>query len=470
MSSPLWTADEIVRATGGSMTGAGFAAGGVSIDTRTIEPGDLFVALGGVRDGHEFIETAMTKGAAGALVSRETAGPAVRVSDTLKALEAMGEFARDRAPAARRCAVTGSVGKTSVTQAIAAGLALAGRSHTSVKSYNNHIGVPLTLARMPRETERAVFEVGMNHAEEIRPLTKMIRPQAAAITTVGPVHIENFPDGELGVARAKAEIFDGMPAGGEAVLNADNAWFNLLSTEAARCGQRVASFGSAPGCDAQLLAFEPAEGAMVEALVRGRRVRFPIRMAGVHWGLNSLAALLTLTAVDVDLEVAIEALSGFEPLDGRGAERHVALPGGRFLLIDESYNANPVSMSAALASLGARPAEGLRIVALTDMLELGEGAPRYHAELAAGIEAARVDLVFCAGPLMRSLWDALPATRRGGYADAAAGLVEQIEAAVSPGDMVMVKGSKGSQAASIVAALAEWNGVAEGASSRGKAG
>ncbi len=459
MSSPLWDANEITHAAGGVAAGGDFAATGVSIDTRTLEPGDLFVALAGERDGHEFVEAALARGAAGALVSREVPGPRVLVPDTFDALQAMALHARERAPHARRCAVTGSVGKTSVTQAIAAGLALAGRAHTSVKSYNNHIGVPLTLARMPRETERAVFEVGMNHADEIKPLSWMIQPHVAAITTVGPVHIENFPDGEPGVARAKAEIFAGMAPDGVAVLNADNPWFEFLRDEAERWSLEVRSFGSGAGCDAQLLGFEAGEGALVRARIDGETLAFPIRMSGAHWGLNSLCALMSLEAMNVGRNVALAALAGFEPLDGRGAERPIRLIGGEALLIDESYNANPVSMAAALAGLGARRVAGRRLAALTDMLELGEGAPAYHAALAADLEAAGVDLVFCAGPLMRSLWDALPPTRRGGYADDASALVGAVGAALSPGDVVMVKGSKGSRAAAIAAALATWTGV-----------
>ena len=460
-STPLWDSGEIAHATGGVTQGGDFASSGVSIDTRTLEPGDLFVALAGERDGHEFIDGAMARGASGALVSREARGPRVIVPDTFDALQAMALHARDRAPRARRCAVTGSVGKTSVTQAIASGLALAGRAHTSVKSYNNHIGVPLTLARMPRETERAVFEVGMNHADEIKPLSWMIQPHVAAITTVGPVHIENFPDGEAGVAKAKAEIFAGMQPDGVAVLNADNPWFAFLCEEADRWGLEVRSFGSGAGCDARLIGLETVGGPIVEAVVEGQALRFPIRMSGAHWGLNSLCALMSLEAMDVGRDIALAALATFEPLDGRGAERRVGIAGGEFLLIDESYNANPVSMGAALASLGARPVIGRRIVALTDMLELGEGAPAYHAALAADLEAARVDLVFCAGPLMRSLWDALPPTRRGGYADTASALVGAVEAALSPGDVVMVKGSKGSRASAIAEALAAWTGVGE---------
>ncbi len=454
MTEPLWTSQEIVAATGGTSAGDGFAVTGVSIDTRSLEPGDLFVALAGVRDGHEFVEQAMAKGAAGALVTRPMGGPAVVVSDTLQALERLGEAARERAPQARRGAVTGSVGKTSVTQAVMAGLTLAGPAHSSVKSYNNHIGVPLTLARMPKRAARAVFEIGMNHAEEIRPLTRMVRPHAALVTTVGPVHTENFPDGEAGVARAKAEVFEGLAPGGVAVLNADNRWFEMLKGEAEKAGASVRAFGSRAGCDAQLIDFQAANGcAMVEARLHGRALDFPILQTGQHWGLNAMAVLLMLEALDVDLNDSLAALGSFEPLAGRGAERVVRRPGGAFTLIDESYNANPISMGSAIATLGARKAPGRRIVALTDMLELGDEAARFHAALAEPLETAGVDLVFCAGPLMKSLWDALPPTRRGGYAETAAELAPQVARAVEPGDVVMVKGSNGSKASAVAAAL-----------------
>lgn len=458
MSEPLWTSDEILAATGGALVGEAFAVTGISIDTRSLEPGDLFVALGGARDGHDFVDQALAAGAAGVLASQPVAGSQIRVPDTLAALEALGVAARDRAAKARRGAVTGSVGKTSVTQALAAGLALAGPSHASIKSYNNHIGVPLTLARMPRNTERAVFEVGMNHAGEILPLTRMIQPHAVAITTVGPVHIENFPDGETGVARAKAEIFAGLAPGGVAVLNADNRWLSLLEGEAEAARARVARFGSAEGCEAQLTGFAPftngREGALVSARLHGRELSFPIRQSGQHWGLNSLATLLMLEALDVDLETGLAALADFAPLAGRGAERTIHVGGGEVALIDESYNANPISMAAALASLGARPVSGRRIVALTDMLELGPDAPRFHADLAAPIAQAKVDLVFCAGPLMRALWEALPPTRQGGYATDAAELAAQVAAGLRPGDAIMIKGSNGSRAGTIVSALA----------------
>lgn len=450
----LWTAEEMVAATGGRLDGAPFAVSGVSIDSRSVERGDLFVALAGERDGHDFIDGALQKGAAGVLASRPGPGARVLVPDTLKALEAMGVAARDRCPALRG-AVTGSVGKTSVTQAVKTGLQVAGRAHGSIKSYNNHIGVPLTLARMPRDTERAVFEVGMNHAGEIVPLSRMIRPDAVVVTTVGPVHTENFPDGEAGVAKAKAEIFAGLKPGGAAILNADNVWFDLLRTEALEAGARLLTFGTADDCDARLVDIDgDANGSRVRAVLDGKALDFTLLQTGQHWGLNALAALLMLRELGVGLDVAAAALGAYRPLAGRGAEKAIHLAGGEAALIDESYNANPISMAAALKTLGARAAKGRRIAVMTDMLELGPDERALHAALAEPVEQAGIDLVFAAGPLMKSLWDALPSTRRGGYAETAAELESLVARAVEPGDVVMVKGSNGSRAHLVAAALA----------------
>lgn len=448
MAEPIWTSSQIAAATGGTEQGS-FVATGVSIDTRTLEPGDLFVALSGTRDGNEFVPAALELGAAGSLATREVPGSAVIVGDTLAALEKLGIAARDRS-LAKRCAVTGSVGKTSVTQAIRAGLERAGKAHSSVKSYNNHIGVPLTLARMPADTERAVFEIGMNHADEITPLVKMVAPDVVVITTVGPVHVENFPDGEAGIAKAKAEVFAGIKQGGIAILNADNKWFEMLRAEALKAGARVQTFGTSSICDAKLVKFEAGlREAKVEVQIHGLPFSYSMRQTADHWGLTSLAALLALEAMDVPRDIALKALSEFEPLEGRGAEREIE----GFVLIDESYNANPISMASAIRTLGARPVRGRRIVALTDMLELGAEAPGFHAALAKDLAEAKVDLVFCAGPLMKSLWEALPATRRGGYAKDAAELAPLVAGAAKVGDAVMVKGSNGSKAHLVAAAL-----------------
>lgn len=477
MPDVLWTAEEIAQATGGNVADD-FAVTGISIDTRTVEAGDLFVPLVGMRDGHDFVAQAVAAGATGVLAAKAVDAPTVIVEDTFKALEALGVAARERAPQCRRGAVTGSVGKTSVTRAVEAGLRLAGKAHASVKSYNNHIGVPLTLARMPRDTQRAVFEIGMNHADEITPLSQFVRPHAVAITTVGPVHLENF-DNEEGVARAKAEIFAGLQPGGVAVLNADNKWFDLLKAEAKKAGATVWSFGSSPDCTAQLISFSsdlpgerrdpddkaasPQDGSgprhspgksVVKAVLWGEPIEFSLMQTGVHWGPNSLCVLLMLEALDVPRETALAALAAFAPIEGRGAEMTVRIDGGAFTLVDESYNANPVSMQAALKTLGARKVAGRRVVVLTDMLELGEGSAAFHAELAGPIDRANVDVVFLAGVHMKSLWEQLPPTRRGGYAEVTEKLTAQLAGAIRPDDVVMVKGSNGSKAGVLARALA----------------
>ena len=455
---PLWTAAEVAAATGGALHGADVAISGVTYDSREIGPGDLFLALRGARDGHDFAGSAFAAGASGALVEHPVdGGPCIVVTDTLRALEAMGAAARDRAPHVRRGAVTGSVGKTSVTQAIKAGLDLAGPAHASIKSYNNHIGVPLTLARMHPAVERAVFEIGMNAPGEIAPLSKMVQPHAACVTTVGPVHIEAFADGEAGVAAEKAAIFQGLGPGGLAVINGDNPWEAMLRQAALHVGARVAAFGSEPAHDARLIDFTPnPDGAIVTAEVYGRSHVFPLKQSGFHWGLNSLAVILMLDALDVPVETALAALADFQPLKGRGETRAVRIPGGAFTLIDESYNANPLSMTAGFRSLGARPiAEGgRRVVVLSDMLELGDHSASMHAGLAEPIDAAGLDIVHAAGPEMRHLYDALPPSRRGVWASSAAELAAQAADLVGVNDIVMVKGSNGSKASLVAAALA----------------
>ncbi len=453
-NAALWTSEEIAAATGGTVHGGAFRVDDLSIDSRTLKPGDLFVALNGVRDGADFAPVAFAAGAAAVLTARPVkGGPYILVDDALGGLERLAAAARDRSPA-RRAAVTGSVGKTSVTQAIAAGIALAGPSHAPVKSFNNHIGVPLTLARIPAATARAVFELGMNHAEEIRPLSRLVRPHVAVVTTVGAVHTENFPDGEIGVARAKAEIFDGLAPGGVAVLNADDGWLPLLSDAAQANGAQIVTFGQGAGCDAQLIAFERVDaGAVVVAKLHDQTLRFPIAQTGAHWGLNSLAAILAFEALEVPLDKALAALAAFAPLAGRGADRRLSVAGGEIVLIDESYNANPLSMAAALKSLGAAPAQGRRLAVLTDMLELGPDARLRHGALADVIADAGIDLVFCAGPLMHALWTALPDGQRGAYTETPQELAQILIARLRPGDVVMIKGSNGSKASLIVSAL-----------------
>jgi len=461
---PLWTSAEIEKATGGRLSGDRFEATGITYNSREIVPGDLFLALKGVRDGHDFAAAAFAAGAAGAITEHPVeGGPSVVVADTLQALEALGAASRERSPQVRRGAVTGSVGKTSVTQAIKAGLDLAGPAHASIKSYNNHIGVPLTLARMPLMVERAVFEIGMNAPGEIAPLSRMVRPHAACVTTVGPVHIEAFADGEAGVAREKASIFEGLAPDGVAVLNGDVGFAAVLDAAARKAGARPAVFGTSAGHDARLLDFAPGpDGARVKAEFRGRPLDFTLRQSGFHWGLNSLCVLLMLEALDVPLETGLAALADFEPLAGRGQTKVVRAPGGAFTLIDESYNANPLSMAAGFRSLGARPVgpPGRRVVVLTDMLELGDRSRALHEGLAQAIAAAGLDLVHTAGPEMKRLHDALPPERRGLWRETAAELAAEAAGLVAPGDIVMVKGSNGSKASLVAKALAALGGAA----------
>ena len=457
---PLWSAAEVAAATGGVLHGDDRPITGLTYNSREIVPGDLFLALKGERDGHQFAGSAFASGAAAALVEHAVeGGPCVVVPDTLRGLEALGVAARERAPHVKRGAVTGSVGKTSVTQAIKAGLDLAGPAHGSIKSYNNHIGVPLTLARMPVETQRAVFEIGMNAPGEIAPLSRFVAPHAACVTTVGPVHIEAFADGEAGVAREKATIFQGLVPGGAAVANGDVAFSAVLCDAAKAVGARLLTFGSDAGHDARLLDFRPdAEGAAVAAELFGRRIDYRLAQSGAHWGLNSLCVLLMLDALDVTLDTGLEALAGFQPLAGRGQTRTVTTPDGAFTLIDESYNANPLSMAAGFKTLGARSTSGRRVVVLTDMLELGDQSRDLHEGLAAPIDSAGLDLVHAAGPEMRWLYDALPVSRRGVWRPTAAELAAEAALLIAPGDIVMVKGSNGSKASLVAKALAELQG------------
>ncbi len=403
----------------------------------------------------------MEAGAAGVLASAAVLAPAVTVDDTQAGLEALGKAARIRAIHARRGAVTGSVGKTSVTQAVRAGLALAGPAHGSVKSYNNHIGVPLTLARMPRETERAIFEIGMNHAGEIAPLSRMVQPQAVAITNVEAVHVENFADGEAGVAAAKAEIFAGLTPGGAAILNADNPWFDRLADVAVRAGATPRTFGRAPSADARLLAFNPtAGGADVEARLDGAALGYSLRQSGPALGADEpLRPADDAGARGGSRYGHRGALQRSSPWPGAAPKSRFAAPAAIFTLIDESYNASPVSVAAALAALGARRPAGRRIVALTDMLELGPDSAARHAGLAAALEAADVR----SGLLRRSADGASCGTpsaggRRGAWAPTAAELAPVLAGAVAAGDLVMVKGSRDSRAAALVAALTALDG------------
>jgi UDP-N-acetylmuramoyl-tripeptide--D-alanyl-D-alanine ligase len=436
---------------------------GLSIDSRTISRGEAFFAIAGEnRDGHEFVPGAFAAGAALAVVARskETAlaayGPLLVVDDVLEALRRLARAARARSHA-KIIAVTGSVGKTGTKEALRLALAQSGPTHASLASYNNHWGVPLSLARMPAETKFAVFEIGMNHAGEIEPLTRLVRPHIAIVTAIAPVHLEYL--GSLqAIADAKAEIFLGVEPQGAAVINRDTPHYERLQAAARAAGvQNIFSFGEHPQADARLvkLSLQP-ETSIVHAAILGTEVTYKLGAPGRHIALNSLAVLAAAKMAEADMALAALALATLEPPTGRGQRLTVKLPGGTALLIDESYNANPASMGAALALLGQSPvaADGRRIAVLGDMLELGPAGADLHRGLLDPILAQDIDVVFCAGPLMAALWEALPSERRGGYAETAAALEAEVVAAVRAGDAIMIKGSFGMKMAPIVKALA----------------
>lgn len=455
ISKALWTAEDAAEASGGKLIGAdSWIATGVSIDTRSLAPGELFVALTDVRDGHDFAPAAFAAGAAAALVSRADigGGALLVVGDVLEGLRGLARGARDRS-GAKRIAVTGSVGKTSVKEALALCLAPSGATHAASKSFNNHFGVPLTLARMPPASAFGVFEIGMNHRGEIGPLAALVRPHAAVITTIAPVHVEHL--GSLaGIAEEKADIFSGLAAGGAAIIPAAAPHADILIARAKSEGAILIRFGDSAECEARLLSFEEdAEGSNAEADILGKRLRYRVGAPGRPWAGNALATLAAVAAVGADLEKAAAALESLRAPAGRGAARLIESPRGAFTLVDDAYNASPVSIAAALETLGKRPATR-RIAALGDMLELGPDERAYHAALAAPVERAGIDLVFCAGPRMAALWEALPPARRGGYANDADSLIPILTDALKAGDAVLVKGSFGSRMSRVVEALA----------------
>jgi UDP-N-acetylmuramoyl-tripeptide--D-alanyl-D-alanine ligase len=461
-AGPLWTVAEMAAAMGAERQGVlPSAISGISIDSRTIAPGEAFFALADQRDGHDFVDAALAAKAGLAVVAAERRGqfpqdaPLLLVSDVLPALRDLAAAARKRTNA-KVIGVTGSVGKTSTKDALLLALQREGEAHASVASYNNHWGVPLSLARCPASARYLILEMGMNHAGEIEPLSRLARPHVALITAVAPVHLEFF--GTLAkIADAKAEIFLGLEKGGAAVLNRDNSQFaHLLRRAKAAEVARVVSFGQHAKADARLIKFAlHPECSTVEADILGTPLTYKIGAPGHHLVVNSLAVLAAAELVGADLALAALALAQFKPPAGRGKLIELDLPGGTALLIDESYNANPASVEAALALLGRATIgpRGRRIAVLGDMLELGPRAKALHRGLIAPVTADGIDLVFCCGPLMRALWQALPAGRRGGYAEDSAALQAQVLSAVRADDVVMVKGSLGSQMGPIVKAL-----------------
>lgn len=458
----LWTLDAMAAAMGAEKSGSLPAqVPGLSIDTRSMNKGEAFFAIKGEhRDGHEFVEEALQAGAGLAVVARAQAArfagaPLLIVDDVLEALRDLARAARARTQA-KVIAVTGSVGKTGTKEALFLALAPDGETHVSAASYNNHWGVPLSLARCPQSAKYAVFEIGMNHAGEITPLTRLVRPHVAIVTAVEPVHLEYFGSLEK-IADAKAEIFSGVEPGGAAVLNRDNSQYGRLAAGAKKAGvARIVSFGQDENADAFLVrcALQP-EGSTVEAIVLGEPVTYKLGAPGMHLVHNSLAVLAAVVLVGADLALAALALAKFKPAAGRGTRVTLRVPGGSALLIDESYNANPASMRAAVALLGQAPvgARGRRIAVLGDMLELGPAGAELHRALAGPLREAAVDLVFCSGPLMSALWEALPSNHKGGYAETAAELEPAVLAAVHDGDAIMIKGSLGSKMGPIVKAL-----------------
>ena len=463
----LWTSDEAVAATGGRTT-APWAAGGVSIDTRTLQPGDLFVALKDVRDGHDFVAQALEKGAAAALVSRVPDGLSsgaslLVVPDVLKALEDLGRAARART-GARVVGVTGSVGKTSTKEMLRVVLGGQGRVHAAEASYNNHWGVPLTLARLPREADFAVIEIGMNHPGEIAPLSRMARPDVVVITTVAPAHLEAFASVE-GIAHEKAAIIDGLQPGGVAVLNADIATSALLQDKAHGAQAKAVTFGAAEGADYRLVSVQIGDDStVVRATRQGQPVLYKVMSPGRHFAANGLAVLAVADALGLDPVISATDLGRWHPPAGRGVRERIVLDlveETGFELIDDAFNANPASMAASLEVLvNARPQDGIgsrakgrRIAILGDMLELGPTEAALHAAIAETPGLAAIDLIHCVGPRMKALHAALPRGQRGDWVATAAELVPRARHLIDAGDIILVKGSKGIKVSLMVDAL-----------------
>ncbi len=460
MDPALWTASDLIAATNATLDGRiDDAITGFSIDTRSIATGDVFVALKDVRDGHEFVPVAFAGGAVAAVVSKGYTrqagdGALLRVDDPMRALERVGVAARARlSPKAQVIAVTGSVGKTGTKEMLNRCFARVGRTYAAVKSYNNQWGVPLTLARTAADVDYAIYEIGMNHAGEVARLSAFVRPHLAIITTVEPVHLGNFASIE-GIADAKAEIFSGLLPGGVAIINRDNPHFERLQAAGRIARAQIVSFGTCQQADVRLVSADlGSDDSMITVAVGGRTVSYRLGVPGGHIVQNSLAVVAALHAVDADLEAALPALAAATAPEGRGARLTIRLiDGGEMLLIDESYNANPASMQAALALLGSIPRRKFprRIAVMGDMLELGPTAALLHEGLKDAVDLAGVDLVFACGANMRHLFDRIAAHRQGGWARTSTGLNQTLASMVRSGDVVMVKGSLGSRMAPLI--------------------
>lgn len=461
----LWNAQDVAQATRGTCTGT-WEAASVSIDTRTIQPGALFVALkGATMDGHAHVAQAFAKGAAAALVSHVPEGMDARdarlvmVDDTERALQDMGRAARARSHA-KFIGVTGSVGKTGAKEMLRTAFAPLGDVYATAGNLNNHLGVPLTLANMPLRTEYAIIEMGMNHAGEIRLLSQIAKPDVAVVTTVDAVHIEFF-DSVQGIADAKAEIFEGMQGKGFAVLNRDNPYFNRLKQQAETQGlDRILSFGTHAEAVCRLMDCRIVDDAtQVDALVAGTKVRYRIGTIGKHWALMSVAVLGVVDAFGADLARAAEAFALFHEPKGRGQIRKLAVDGGHIRLIDDAYNASPISMQGAIEKVAdvrkASQEPARTVIVLGDMLELGEDSRDLHVGLVPSIVNNQIDLVFAAGSFMHHLYDALPDAMKGAYEPTAAKLAPKVVKALKPRDIVLVKGSHGSRMGEVVTAIEE---------------
>ena len=465
--TPLWTSADAVAATGGQST-TDWAALGVSIDTRTIAAGDLFVALTDVRDGHDFVAQALQKGAAAALVTHrpkdvDADAPLLIVENVLHALEALGRAARARTKA-RVAAITGSVGKTSTKEMLRAVLQMQGKCHAAEASYNNHWGVPLTLARMPADTDFAVIEIGMSNPGEISPLSKMARPHVAMVTTVAAAHLASF-DSLAGIAQEKACIMDGLEAGGVAVLNGDIATSPILQDHAVKLGAQQVLFGSsAPDWTVEDVRIA-GDVTVIKAMGAGNTYLFKLSVPGRHFAMNAVGVLAVADALGADPVAASLDIAAWVPPAGRGTREIIvtdmANDGESLELLDDAFNANPTSLIASLEVLAAstptdgvgRIVKGRRVAILGDMLELGKDEIGMHSEFAANPHLQSLDLIHCAGPLMRHLWDALPEEKQGQWAATAAELVPHVTRLVDAGDVVLVKGSKGSKVSLVVDAI-----------------
>jgi UDP-N-acetylmuramoyl-tripeptide--D-alanyl-D-alanine ligase len=454
--SPLWTSAEIAAAVGGAAHGD-FDAAGAAFDSREIGPGDLFIAMKGeATDGHRFVEAAFAAGAAGALVGEAVGHPHVLVADTAKALGDLARASRARNQG-RIVGVTGSVGKTGTKEALFAALdrSAPGRAHRSVKSYNNHTGVPLSLARMPRGSRYGVFEMGMNHAGELAALTRIVRPHVAIVTAIAPAHREFF-ETDADIADAKGEIFQGLEPGGTAILPFDSPHRARLVAAARPHAARILTFGLGEGADvrASYVVRGPRGGSMVTAHLPGGQLSYTIGQPGAHWVSNSLAVLAAVEAVGGDLALAGLALADLGGIKGRGERHQVAVEGGEALLIDESYNANPASMAATLKVLGEEPVAGRRIAILGSMRELGPDSADFHAALADPLEAAHVDYAILVGAEMEALAKALGGQVKMAHVPDAASAIPIALGAIGPGDIMLVKGSNSIGLAALVEALA----------------